>query len=269
MFERYTENARRTIFFARYEASQFRSPFIETEHLLLGLCREAAGMLVRLATVQNAFESLRPQIESRTPPRKSVSTSGDLPLSNECKRVLAYAAEEAERLAHKHIGAEHLLLGLFREKGCYAAELLSQRGITLESARAFAHGVAAPTLGPGITTLVEIHGKRHGGSEILARAQQLRKFAWQRQQWKAQDVLIERRTGKPMFYSGGDYDTERFELRPRGWPHETCVICNWVLFESDTPAHGVGYTNGREWICTECHDRFIAPSSNPTEDDRS
>ena len=41
MFERYTEKARRVIFFARYEASQFGSPYIETEHLLLGLLREA------------------------------------------------------------------------------------------------------------------------------------------------------------------------------------------------------------------------------------
>ena len=40
MFERYTEKARRVIFFARYEASQFGSPYIETEHLLLGLLRE-------------------------------------------------------------------------------------------------------------------------------------------------------------------------------------------------------------------------------------
>ncbi|MFZ0862910.1 MAG: Clp protease N-terminal domain-containing protein [Candidatus Sulfotelmatobacter sp.] len=40
MFERYTEIARRVIFFARYEASQFGSPYIETEHLLLGLLRE-------------------------------------------------------------------------------------------------------------------------------------------------------------------------------------------------------------------------------------
>ncbi len=34
MFERYTEKARRVIFFARYEASQFGSPYIETEHLV-------------------------------------------------------------------------------------------------------------------------------------------------------------------------------------------------------------------------------------------
>jgi ATP-dependent Clp protease ATP-binding subunit ClpC len=37
MFERYTEKSRRIIFFARYEASEFGSPYIETEHLLLGV----------------------------------------------------------------------------------------------------------------------------------------------------------------------------------------------------------------------------------------
>jgi ATP-dependent Clp protease ATP-binding subunit ClpC len=39
MFERYTENAKRVIFFGRYEASQHGSREIETEHLLLGLFR--------------------------------------------------------------------------------------------------------------------------------------------------------------------------------------------------------------------------------------
>ena len=40
MFERYTEKARRVIFFARYEASQFGAHAIEPEHVLLGLLRE-------------------------------------------------------------------------------------------------------------------------------------------------------------------------------------------------------------------------------------
>ena len=41
MFERYNERARRTIFFARYEASSLGSSYIETEHILLGLVRES------------------------------------------------------------------------------------------------------------------------------------------------------------------------------------------------------------------------------------
>ena len=52
MFERYTEKARRVIFFARYEASQFGSPYIETEHLLLGLLREDKALANRFLRSQ-------------------------------------------------------------------------------------------------------------------------------------------------------------------------------------------------------------------------
>jgi ATP-dependent Clp protease ATP-binding subunit ClpC len=56
-------------------------------------------------------------------------------LSHECKRVLTYAAEEAERLSHKHIGTEHLLLGLLHEEKCFAAEILHERGLRLSQVR--------------------------------------------------------------------------------------------------------------------------------------
>src|SRR6187399_2696102 len=135
MFERYTEKARRVIFFARYEASQFGSPYIETEHLLLGLLREDKALANRFLRSHAAIESIRKQIESHTTMRDKVSTSVDLPLSHECKRVLAYGAEEAERLNHKHIGTEHLLLGLLREEKCFAAEILHERGLRLSQVR--------------------------------------------------------------------------------------------------------------------------------------
>ncbi len=135
MFERYTEKARRTIFFARYEASASGSPFIETEHMLLGLLRENAALSTRFFRSQTAPEVLRNEIARERPPRPSFSTSVDVPLSNESKRVLAYAAEEAERLNHQHIGTEHLLLGLLRENGTLAAKLLAQHGVTGELVR--------------------------------------------------------------------------------------------------------------------------------------
>ena len=135
MFERYTEKARRVIFFARYEASQFGSPYIETEHLLLGLLREDKALSNRFLRSHASVESIRKQIEAHTTIREKVSTSVDLPLSNECKRVLAYAAEEAERLSNKHIGTEHLLLGLLREEKCFASEILLERGLRLSVVR--------------------------------------------------------------------------------------------------------------------------------------
>jgi ATP-dependent Clp protease ATP-binding subunit ClpC len=129
VFERYTEKARRVIFFARYEASQFGSPYIETEHLLLGLLREDKRLTNRFLHSHANVESIRKQIEGHTPVREKVSTSVDLPLSNESKRALAYAAEEAERLSDKPIGTEHLLLGLLREEKCFAAQIVTERGL--------------------------------------------------------------------------------------------------------------------------------------------
>jgi hypothetical protein len=148
MFERYTETARRTIFFARYEASQFGCPFIETEHLLLGLLREDKVLANRFLRSHAVVESIRQKIEGHTAPVEKVSTSVDLPLSHECKRVLTYGAEEAERLSHRHIGCEHLLLGLLREEKCFAAQLLRERGLTLNSVREHVHQ-SAPSLVQG------------------------------------------------------------------------------------------------------------------------
>ncbi len=153
MFERYTEKARRTIFFGRFEASQLGSPTIETEHLLLGLLREDKVLTKRFLGSAAAAESIRKKIEelAAADRRERISTSVDLPLSNECKRVLAYAAEEAERLAHKQLGCEHLLLGLLREEKSFAASLLHERGVRLSAVReqlTYSSTSAGPSKGP-------------------------------------------------------------------------------------------------------------------------
>ena len=129
MFERYTEKARRVIFFARYEASQFGSPYIETEHLLLGDTPGRHGhrqtFVAALLSPSKLFAS---GSRNKRPRGKRFPLLVDLPLSEGCKRVLAYAAEEAERLADKHIGTNHLLLGLVQEKDGLAAKVLSEAG---------------------------------------------------------------------------------------------------------------------------------------------
>ncbi|HQR38844.1 MAG TPA: ATP-dependent Clp protease ATP-binding subunit [Blastocatellia bacterium] len=136
MFERYTEKARRVIFFARYEASQFGASAIEAEHILLGLLREDKGLTNRFfPRPQGSIDSIRKEIEGRTVVREKISTSVDLPLSPVAKRVLQFAQEESERLQHRYIGTEHLLLGLLREEKSLAAEILYERGLRLNQIR--------------------------------------------------------------------------------------------------------------------------------------
>jgi ATP-dependent Clp protease ATP-binding subunit ClpC len=134
MFERYTEKARRVIFFGRYEASQMGSPYIETEHLLLGIIREDKGLVTQFIKSHAAIKSIHEEVE-RYAAKEKVPLSVDLPLSNEGKHVLEHAAKEAELLSHKHVGTEHLLLGILREEKCFAAELLRERGLSLLNAR--------------------------------------------------------------------------------------------------------------------------------------
>src|SRR5262249_3101482 len=74
-------------------------------------------------------------VVSRLTVREKVSTGMDLPLSKESKRILAYAAEEAELLRHRYIGVEHLMLGMLREERCLAADVLSKYGLTLSGVR--------------------------------------------------------------------------------------------------------------------------------------
>lgn len=135
MFERWTEKARRSIFFARYEASQFGSSYIETEHLLLGVLREDKALANRLLASHAKVEELRNSIARQGNTGPKVSTSVDLPLSHEVKRALAYGAEEGQRLDQKHIGPEHLLFGLLREEKSFAAQLLREQGVTMELVR--------------------------------------------------------------------------------------------------------------------------------------
>src|SRR5262245_23824436 len=133
MFERYTERARRVIFFARYEASMFGSTTIETEHLLLGLLREDRNLISRF--LGDVSVDIRREVTERLPVRERVSTAVDLPLTDACKRILSYAAEESGRLNHRHIGTEHLLLGILREEKSLAAEVLYNAGFKLEAIR--------------------------------------------------------------------------------------------------------------------------------------
>ena len=135
MFERYTERARRVIFFARDQASQFGSTTIESEHLLLGLIQEDKNIAKRFAPQFPSVEGVRDAIAARITIREKISTSDDLPLSQECQRILAFAREEADDLTHRHAGTEHLLMGILREESCLAARFLTEHGLRLDAIR--------------------------------------------------------------------------------------------------------------------------------------
>jgi hypothetical protein len=271
MFERYTEKARRVIFFARYEASTYGSTEIDTEHLLLGLLREDKSLCRRWLSRANV-ETMRRRIDECSPKLPSIPTNIDLPLSSAARRILKHAADEADLLAHKHIGTEHLFLGLLDEEDCFAAQLLREGGADAATVRSQLADVVREQERssdfqsiPGreqksaFAAPIEIHRVRRNAQQVREAVQHCRmhNWRWDKRSWIDVDIIKEKKTGKVSFDLRLAEDSENFELVKGGLKKDLCFICGWELFESQTDAdHGTGYTNGRLWLCVECYSKF-------------
>jgi hypothetical protein len=275
MFERYTEKARRVIFFARYEASQFGSPEIDTAHLLLGLLREDSSLQ---RWVPNAtFDQVRQRVTEQLAKLAPVSTSIDLPLSEAGKHTLKEAATEADRLNHKHIGTEHLFLALLNMKDGLPAKILREAGADPARMReqlsaqtqpqqhrgSMTHFQGSDDLGKGYRSpsaeTVEIRGIPWNADYVRDAINLCRtyNFHWHKTAWKHRDVVVHLYTRSVSFDLGLAEDATHFKLLKNGWTKDHCLVCRWELFESTVDAdHGTGYTNGQNWLCVECFERF-------------
>ncbi|SRR6266700_8132353 len=135
MFERYTETARQVIVSSKHKASHVASSNIEVEHLLLGLLATDKGLARRFLGSPWAAEAIWKRIEKDKPSLEQIPGPVDVPLSNQCTRALSYGAEEADKLSNKHIGTEHLFLGILRDEQGFAARILPEDGVRLASTR--------------------------------------------------------------------------------------------------------------------------------------
>jgi hypothetical protein len=135
MFERFTDQARRAVVFAREEARRLEYNYIGTEHLLLGLCRETDGIAAKaLRSLDVSIDDVRTQVE-RLIGRGRSAPIGRFPFNPRAKTVLELSMREALQLGHNYIGTEHLLLGLIREGDGFAGQLLVRMGVDLARAR--------------------------------------------------------------------------------------------------------------------------------------
>jgi ATP-dependent Clp protease ATP-binding subunit ClpC len=167
MFEKYTEKARRIIFFARYEASQHGMTYIETPCLLLGIMREDKKLLSRLVPAGwPEISKLRAEIEAALPTREKTGTSVDLPLSQACKRVLTYAAEEVGRRNQAAIEPRHLLWGLLKEGGPETG-CLKSHGIAMETVNADLERFAIEAEPEAVQQLQQRLARMRGHAELL------------------------------------------------------------------------------------------------------
>ncbi len=135
MWQRFTERARKVVFYAQEEAQKFGEGYVSTEHLLLGLVRESDSVAARvLERLGVSLNRIRAEVEKQLP-RGDARPSQDMTLTPRAKRVIDLAYDEARNLNNNYIGTEHLLLGLIREGDGLAGRVLAKLGVELERAR--------------------------------------------------------------------------------------------------------------------------------------
>jgi ATP-dependent Clp protease ATP-binding subunit ClpA len=157
MWQRFTENARQSVFFAQEHAQRLGQAFVSTEHLLLGLLDvedcTAVKMLLALGIDPQAIRQMVE--ESAGDSAVEAEVRQEMTLTPRAKRVIDLAYDEAKALRHNYIGTEHLLLGLRREEAGFAARVLSQLGVPLDDLRSLLPTMLKEDAGSALDALVE------------------------------------------------------------------------------------------------------------------
>jgi hypothetical protein len=136
VFERFTESARRVLFFARYEAGRAGAASIEPDHLLFGLLRDTDTVARRVLERHRLdVQRLHHQLEARGGDTSALPPSAEITFSAASKRTLDLADEEADRIGLGHVGSEHVLLALLRDPDSSAGRLLQEYGLRLHDVR--------------------------------------------------------------------------------------------------------------------------------------
>jgi ATP-dependent Clp protease ATP-binding subunit ClpA len=135
MWQRFTESARKTVFYAQEEAGRLGEHNVSTEHLLLGLMREqntvATRLLDRLGIDSRQVTS---EVKKRAVRGKG-NLKAEMQLTPRAKRVIDLSYAEIQRLGDNYIGTEHLLLGMIAEAEGLAGRVLISLGATLDRTR--------------------------------------------------------------------------------------------------------------------------------------
>ena len=137
MFERFSDRARRAVVRAQEEARLLNHDYIGTEHILLGLLAERAGVAARaLDSLNVTLEAAREQVrEIVGEGSQEQGQRGHIPFTPRAKKVLELSLREALNLRSEIIGTEHLLLGLIDEGDGVGAQILDRLGAPAETVR--------------------------------------------------------------------------------------------------------------------------------------
>ena len=132
----FTDRSKMVLQLANQEAQRLNHECVDTHHILLGLCKEGQGIAAHvLKNMEVDLRKIREMTEKIIPFSSEVSTPGKLPHTPDAKRVTEQAIAEARNLGHKHIGTEHILLGLIHQENSTARLVLKLLNVKAEKVR--------------------------------------------------------------------------------------------------------------------------------------
>jgi len=127
---------------SREEALRLGHDYIGTEHILLGIIREAEGIAVKILRNLNVdLYKLKKEIEDQVRSPGGTLTIGNIPFTKQAEKVLKYSYIEAKFYKSDIIGTEHLLLSLLRDDDNLAAQVLRKFNINYETIRSELDGI--------------------------------------------------------------------------------------------------------------------------------
>ena len=108
--------------------------------------------------------------------------------------------------------------------------------------------------------VILIHGDYWRVAHVAEQVTECANVLWEQKQWHAGPALVQP-NGIVTQYAGQPHDPSKSALVQDAWDHDHCEICWWKLYQADDIEHSIGYTDGRNWVCTECYTQFLAPGT--------
>ncbi|RJR13781.1 ATP-dependent Clp protease ATP-binding subunit [Candidatus Parcubacteria bacterium] len=131
MFDRFVVAARKVMKLAREESFRCKHPYIGTEHILVGLLLEDAGIAAAvLRQIGLQADVIRKEIKIE--PATAHIAVGAIPFTTNAKEALETSVVAASNLRHNYIGTEHLLLGIIANSDSTASQILNKLKLDLE-----------------------------------------------------------------------------------------------------------------------------------------
>ena len=129
MFERYSDSARRSLFFSRYAVTQLGGITIEPEHIVLGVLQAKPQAILSFVRGAEAVEALRERLHAASTVPEKVATTAEVPFSADTKAALEQTPIEADSLKNRWILPEHLILCVMVKTDGAATRALREAGV--------------------------------------------------------------------------------------------------------------------------------------------